>query len=162
MKNKALYASFMVLAQMFLVTVPLIAPAQIDARDFPVIQEKLKQLEAQKVAFLTNKLKLTTGEAQKFWPVYNEYEAKKAILQDEYRAKAPDQTDMLLLTDKEAIVIADNRLIHAQKLLDLQKEFHANMKKVLPPKKVLLFYEAEKQFKRILLQRLQDLKKTRY
>ena len=36
--------------------------------------EKIEQL---KIAFITKHLKLTTEEAQKFWPVYNQYEAEK-------------------------------------------------------------------------------------
>jgi hypothetical protein len=36
--------------------------------------EKIEQL---KIAFITKHLKLTTDEAQKFWPVYNQYEAEK-------------------------------------------------------------------------------------
>jgi len=36
-------------------------------------EEKIK---AEKVAFLTTQLDLTVAEAQKFWPLYNEYEKK--------------------------------------------------------------------------------------
>lgn len=42
--------------------------------------KKLERIEALKVAFMTQTLKLTSDEAQKFWPVYNSYvdEIKKA------------------------------------------------------------------------------------
>ncbi|OZA24427.1 MAG: hypothetical protein B7X86_08430 [Sphingobacteriales bacterium 17-39-43] len=33
-----------------------------------------ERIEAIKVAFITKKLDLTTEEAQKFWPVYNNYQ----------------------------------------------------------------------------------------
>ncbi len=39
--------------------------------------EKIKSL---KVAFITEKLSLTSKEAQSFWPVYNEFEEKRDAL----------------------------------------------------------------------------------
>src|SRR6187397_2237939 len=43
-----------------------------------------ERLEALKIAYLTKKLNLKTEEAQKFWPVYNEYiaEMKKVRIAD--------------------------------------------------------------------------------
>jgi hypothetical protein len=37
-------------------------------------REHYQRIEAIKVAFITKKLDLTTEEAQKFWPVYNNYQ----------------------------------------------------------------------------------------
>ena len=34
-----------------------------------------EKIKAMKVGFITEKLDLTTAEAQKFWPVYNEFES---------------------------------------------------------------------------------------
>lgn len=39
-------------------------------------ESKHEKLEALKIAFITEKLSLTTKEAQNFWPVYNEYSQK--------------------------------------------------------------------------------------
>ena len=33
-----------------------------------------KKLQALKIAFITQKLQLTSAEAEKFWPVYNQYD----------------------------------------------------------------------------------------
>ena len=33
-----------------------------------------ERIQALKIAFITQKLNLTTDEAQKFWPVYSQYE----------------------------------------------------------------------------------------
>jgi len=40
-------------------------------------QEKREKVKALKVAFLTEKLALTSEEAQKFWPIYNAFEEKQ-------------------------------------------------------------------------------------
>ena len=39
-------------------------------------QRDLDKLQAYKIAFLTRKLDLSAEEAQKFWPIYNKYEAE--------------------------------------------------------------------------------------
>jgi len=36
-----------------------------------------EKIEAQRVAFITQELDLTPDEAKVFWPVYNEYDAKR-------------------------------------------------------------------------------------
>jgi len=41
--------------------------------------------KAKKVAFITTSINLTPSEAEKFWPVYNEYEQKKySLMQEKY------------------------------------------------------------------------------
>jgi hypothetical protein len=37
--------------------------------------ERLAQLENAKIAFITNRVTLTQEQAQKFWPLYNEFSA---------------------------------------------------------------------------------------
>ena len=39
-------------------------------------QHKKEKIEALRVAYLTNKLELSPAEAEKFWPVYNEFHSK--------------------------------------------------------------------------------------
>ena len=49
-------------------------------------QERRERVESAKIAFLTDKMSLTTEQAQKFWPLYNEYEAKRRALLKSYRS----------------------------------------------------------------------------
>ena len=44
----------------------------IKAQD--VNESKAERIQALKIAFITQKLQLTADEAQKFWPVYNQYD----------------------------------------------------------------------------------------
>jgi len=128
--------------------------AQFGLDDFPVMNKRLDQIESQKIAFLTNQLKLTTAEAQQFWPVYNEFEENKKAVMKDYSKDTPEKIDFMYLSDNQALQIADARLELARKLLDLQIDFHTKIKEVLPPKKVLMYYEANKEFKRILIKKL--------
>lgn len=120
-------------------------------------QEKKENIEAMKIAFLTNKLDLTPEEAQIFWPVYNQYndklqELRKKRRLDEREAKKNFED----LSDKELEQAMDNDLAFRQKELDLQKEYNVKFKAVLPIKKVSKLYAAEEQFKRVLLDKLKD------
>ena len=40
----------------------------------------LEKLNSYKIGFFTKKLNLTSAEAEKFWPVYNEYQKQKNTL----------------------------------------------------------------------------------
>jgi hypothetical protein len=118
-------------------------------------QSRIDKIEAQRVAFITDRLNLTPAEAQVFWPVYNEYDAKRHELTKNFHKAYPGEEKAFEdMTDKEAIEVADNQLIEAQRLLDLRKEYHAKFKSVLPPQKVLGLYESEKDFQKQLIDRL--------
>ena len=51
----------------------------------PMSEEKREEIESMKVAFLTKKLELTPEEAQKFWPVYNQFQGELDKIRDEQR-----------------------------------------------------------------------------
>ena len=120
-------------------------------------QHHREQIEAQKIAYLTRQLELTPQEAQAFWPVYNQFDAKRRTLRQGFgrNARSEDQ-DIDKLSDKEATDLADGQIIEAQKLLDLRKEYHAQFKSILPPKKVLKLYEAERGFQKELLGQIRE------
>jgi len=122
-------------------------------------QGRREQIEAQKIAFITQELKLTPEEAKVFWPVYNEYEAKRHELKKSFKdVQYGHKTDMDKLTEKEASQILDNQIIEAQKFLDLRKEYHAKFKAVLPAVKVLKLYDAERDFQKVLIDKIRQHK----
>lgn len=123
------------------------------------LQERKQKIEAQKVAFIATQINLTTQEAQVFWPVYNEYQAKREELTKSLRANNKDKKKIDDLSDIEAAKMADDMIINEQKMLDLKKEYHAKFKSVLPIKKVVKLYDSEKQFRRVLLKQVREQRK---
>ncbi|NVO20351.1 MAG: hypothetical protein HXX13_11655 [Bacteroidetes bacterium] len=120
-------------------------------------QKRMERIDAQRVAFITDRLQLTPSEAQVFWPVFNEYDAKrKALTKNFHKAPPGEEKRFEDMSDKEASEAADNQLVEAQKLLDLRKEYHAKFKSVLPAQKVLGLYESEKDFQRHLIDQLKE------
>jgi hypothetical protein len=121
--------------------------------------DQRKNIEAQRIAFITQELNLTPDEAKVFWPVYNEYEAKRHDLRKSFRdAENMHKDDIDKLTEKEATQLLDNQIIEAQKFLDLRKEYHTKFKAVLPAVKVLKLYDAERDFQKMLIDKLRQNK----
>src|SRR6476620_10673268 len=60
-------------------------------------ESRAEKIEALKIAFITQKLQLTSDEAQKFWPVYNQYENEIRSLQlDNRNGPALENEEKLL------------------------------------------------------------------
>jgi len=133
--------------------------AQILLDQLPIPEEKLEKLEAQKVAYITNKLELTPEQAQQFWTVYNHHHKQARKMDEQFREEYLNGIDIKSLSDTEAERLADARLEHAQQMLNLQKEYHQQLKEVLNPVQVLLLYNTEQEFKRMLLERLKEIGK---
>lgn len=125
-----------------------------------ILREKI---DAQKVAYITKQLSLTSAEAQQFWPVYNEFSDKNEELLKAFRKNNIEDRDVDVetISDKEAMDMADDQIIQAQKILDLRKKYHAEFKKVLPAKKLLKLYQAERDFKKYLLKEIKERREMR-
>lgn len=110
-------------------------------------REHYERIEAIKVAFITKKLDLTTEEAQKFWPVYNNYQKE---LMDLMRKRREDrQKTDIAPNDK---INAD--LAYESRMLDLKKKYKKLYLKAIPAEKVLLVYQAEREFREHLIKQL--------
>ncbi len=120
-------------------------------------QEKKENIEAMKIAYLTSKLELTPEEAQKFWPVYNQFNEKLNDLRKKRKQDVREvKKNMEERTDKEIEQAIDNDFAFRQKELDLQTEYNSKFKSVLSIKKVSQLYQAEEQFKRVLIDKLKN------
>lgn len=120
-------------------------------------QANREKIEAMKVSFITEKLSLSPEEAQKFWPVYNQF--KTEMKEIKKAGKLPyggARPNIEAMTEKEIATLAEQRFITDQKILDLKKKYHEEFKKVLPIKKVAQLYIAEEQFKHELLKQMKS------
>lgn len=139
--------------QAFALLIFVIGFAQIGmAQDKELESSKREQLEALKIAHITEKLALTPDEAQTFWPLYNEMEAKMQAVRKQRRKNRKDtKTNHDLMSDKELMAAVEKELGFEQQELDLKKEYNQKFSKIIPIKKVVLLHEAQEGFKRRLL-----------
>jgi hypothetical protein len=122
-------------------------------------QQKKEKIEAQKVAFITQKLNLTPDESQKFWPVYNEFEAQKETLAKSHR-QAVKGFKNIELNDAQADSLITADIEFDQSMLDLRKAYISKFKSVLPAAKVARLPEAERDFRAMLLKLIKEQKKA--
>lgn len=121
-----------------------------------------EKLNAYKIAFFTQKLDLSPKEAEKFWPVYNDFQERKNRIQFE-RAQMIRTFNQngASLSDKELYNLGDKYIGLEAAEAALSQEFYANMKVILPPAKIFRYYQAENQYKLLLLNELQDRRQER-
>lgn len=131
----------------------LVISAQVGPR-----REKIKTL---KVAFITERLSLTSEEAQAFWPIYNEHEKNTQMIRRKERLEIQSQlVDMDLLTEAEANELLDQLVALEQEKQQLHIAFLNRISKVISPKKTLLLIKAEEDFKRRLLREMQQRRRN--
>jgi hypothetical protein len=117
----------------------------------------MDKLNAYKIAFYTKSLNLSSQEAEKFWPVYNEYQKQKKIVHSE---KGTINREFIQngksLSDKQLTELGDKLITIIVEESSLTVAFHNKLKDLLPPAKVLRFYQVENQYKVQLLNRLRN------
>jgi len=114
-------------------------PAQAD----PKAQEKINGL---RIAYLTDKLGLTSDQAEKFWPIYREFAQKRMDARSELRVaqKGMDKTNA---DPKKQQELVDLSLKVKQRVLDLEKEYSGRLLKVVTAEQILRLPNAEAEFR---------------
>jgi hypothetical protein len=131
---------------------------------FPVIRSSaqnanMEKLNNYKIGFFTKKLNLTSEEAEKFWPVYNDYQGQKnAVQMEKLKLNRNFNQNESTLTDNQLEEMGDKYVDCLVQESNLAVAFHKKLKDVLPPVKVILYYQAENQYKIQLLNELQSAK----
>lgn len=97
---------------------------------------RAEKVQALKIAFITQRLQLTSAEAEKFWPVYNDYE---------------NEIKTLRSTNKNGDVLENE-----EKLLNIRKKYRPSFEKILGPQKLNQLYNAEKDFRNVLIKQLRN------
>ena len=122
-------------------------------------KNKIKSL---KVAFLTEKLSLSTEEAQAFWPVYNAYETEmQEVRLKERRRFTGIMADLRSMNDREAEALLQAYQDLKKDKHELESRFIVDLKKILPARKVILLFQAEEAFKRRLLKQYRENRRNR-
>lgn len=119
--------------------------------------ERYAKMKSMKIAYITEHLELTPEEAEKFWPIYNEYEKKRnEVTKGIFEHFNPDQEEPLELSDEDADKTIRRRFEEEQTLLDLKKEYYGKYKEVLPASRIFKLHQVENRFKRHLLERVRE------
>lgn len=120
-------------------------------------QDKKDKIETMHIAYLSQKLDLSSSEAEKFWPIYNEYKSaqdnlRKERMDDVLAVKRAGGVDNMSDADVQKLITGETDLETRE--LDLRKEYVVKFQQAIPIRKVAKFFIAEDEFKRYLLNQL--------
>ncbi|WP_162415668.1 Spy/CpxP family protein refolding chaperone [Cyclobacterium roseum] len=106
-----------------------------------------EKLDAARVAFITNRLSLTPDQAERFWPLFNEYQESREELMWDLRGiskKGEEES----ISNAEASQMIEQRFSLQQELLNQEKEFMEKVSVALTPVQALQLNEANRDFTR--------------
>jgi len=121
------------------------------------VKQGKQRIKAQRVAFITERIDLTPEEAEKFWPMYNQFENEKLVVQKKYKR----QEKLVNMTDEELKKHMSNTFARDQELLDLKKSYYQKFEKIIPIKKLAMFQVAEREFKRNIVNKFKGNRNQR-
>ena len=130
--------------------ISLLYPLFMSSQD---ISEKRKNIENQKIDFITQKIDLSDQESEKFWPIYNKFHEQTRIIREK-RKNLTKGKDRSLITEEEMGNIINEKLKMEQDILDLKVNYTKNLQKVISNKKISALHLAEEEFKKYLLKRI--------
>ena len=114
------------------------------------------RIKAEKIAYLTDKMDLSSAEAEKFWPVYNRAEAETRacweLVMEAY--KALEASIDSGKDDKEISALLDKYLDAREKGDGIERKYTTEYRKILSNDKIARLYIAEEDFRRQQIHRL--------
>jgi hypothetical protein len=122
------------------------------------MKDKIRTL---KVEFITDKLDLSSGEAEKFWPIYNAFEKAYTELRHEKLKSLKDnlKKEINVISEAEALSKLNEMIAIEDELVQLKRSFRTKLEGVISNKKIILLKIAEDGFNRRMMDRLKHRSK---
>lgn len=116
-----------------------------------VIELIKSQMATQRQALVAENLNLTAAQSDVFWPLYREFQAKRAPLVDrriELLREFRDNFDGL--TDEQAGGLIDGWVSLEEDIVKLRKQYVKKFRKILPEKTTLRYFQVENKLDTII------------
>lgn len=108
-------------------------------------------LKTEKKATIAEVMELSKAEADVFWPLYNEYNNKVSVIQNERIKIVMDYAENFeKLTPEKADELWTGSMKVDQQLLKLEKSYYKKFKKILPVKKAARYFQAENKIETLI------------
>lgn len=117
-------------------------------------RERYERVHAIKVGYLTDKLHLTSEQAAKFWPVYNQYEEEQRGLRRKFLMEYKNKQQNM--DKEEAMKFVDDNLDYQEAELKLKRKYKDEFLKTITAQQMAELYQAERDFKKLLIQQLKE------
>jgi len=125
---------------------------------FPILAQdnngQFERIETAKIAFITNRLDLSPQEAQRFFPIYNQYQQEIGNIIREKRPPRPQRPG-------SARPGSMNALDFDSDILACKKKYLEKFKAVIPASKATRFFDVERDFRDQLFKELESRNRER-
>jgi Spy/CpxP family protein refolding chaperone len=142
---------------LFLAATPLVAPAQDTglASDEQIL---LGKVNSDKRAMYAEYLELTDAEAAKFWPVYDDYEARIKKVDDRFLTLVNSFAEKYAtLTDADAATMLKEKMAIEKERAALKQTYTKKVAKVLPATKALRYAQLETRIENLIRRNVYSL-----
>lgn len=119
------------------------------------MEDKRREVENAKIAYITKEIDLKPEQAEKFWPMYNEYSDKRRALKfkiKQLRNKFDDKS----LTDEELNLTFDKIIEIKQQEIQLDIAYKERLLHIISIRQLVALYEAEKEFIRMIIRKARE------
>jgi hypothetical protein len=117
--------------------------------------QNMARIHAAKMAYITDRLRLSQDQSGNFIPLFNQYEGEvretRQSFLGKYKNTNPGETD-----DATSLQFIDDNLDYQQQVIAIKRKYNDRFLKVLSPQQLAELYPAEREFRQILLQRLKE------
>ncbi|QBQ40285.1 hypothetical protein [Sphingobacterium psychroaquaticum] len=112
--------------------------------------KRFAAIENEKIAYITKEMNLSQAEAQKFFPIYNQYNKEMWEIKSARRegAAAPRGVNSLAAGRRDVISYDSQEV-------DLKKQYRKRFADVIGQSRASQFFEIEQNFTEILIKRIQ-------
>jgi len=123
--------------------------------------DKKEKIEQLKIAFITTELSLSEADAKSFWPVYDEMTSK---IRTEKKIQRKTRTELNSNAEsysESEFKSKSERLFNSEiKEIQLKKDYHSKIAGIIGYKKATKLLSLEQRFKRELLNKLNEGKRS--
>ncbi|HEX2937237.1 MAG TPA: hypothetical protein VHO72_17920 [Bacteroidales bacterium] len=141
----------------YIILILLVVPSVLGVKAQQTNKQFVNKVQSQRIAFFTQRMEITPAEAQKFWPLYNEYTQKKNALSDEKnKLTKAYKANSATMTESEVDATIQKYVSLAKQETELLEDYNKKFRSVLPAQKVMKLYLAEFEFKEWLLKQIRE------
>lgn len=142
-------------AWLFVLCWSAFAQEDVDAVPPSVDPKAREKVEAARIALISNRLGLTTEQAEKFWPIYREFSLKRGEVRSEFQRAQRDVNPNNVDPVKQQELV-DLGLRLKQRELDLEKDYSGRILRVISAQQMISLRKAEQDFRQLILNQLQQ------
>ena len=118
-------------------------------------EEALTKIQNAKIAMITERLNLSSEQAERFWPIYNEYSTRQREIRQEYTNVRQQVGDPQNATEEQNKRLLELALRVKDNQLQLEREYTDRMLRVINNRQMVNLRKAEEDFRKMLIERMQ-------